>query len=134
MSFRRGLNPLREGRTIGPPLSEVRVAGRPGTRKECVRAMRDPLPHVLVVDDDASIREALGAALGHAYTVHAAATGDEACAVLRRHPIAAIIPKYSVDSAKDQASYNTLCQHVEQRIKREMKTLRFRDAKGRVIG
>ena len=25
--------------------------------------MRDPLPHVLVVDDDASIREALGAVL-----------------------------------------------------------------------
>jgi len=53
--------------------------------------MRDPLPHVLVVDDDASIREALGAALGRAYAVHAAATGDEACAVLRRHPVAAII-------------------------------------------
>ena len=53
--------------------------------------MRDPLPHVLVVDDDACIREALGAALGHAYAVHAAATGDEACAVLRRHPIAVII-------------------------------------------
>lgn len=53
--------------------------------------MRDPLPHVLVVDDDASIREALGAALGHTYAVHAAATGDEACAVLRRHPVAAII-------------------------------------------
>ena len=31
--------------------------------------MRDPLPHVLVVDDDASIREALGAALGRAYDV-----------------------------------------------------------------
>jgi DNA-binding NtrC family response regulator len=29
--------------------------------------MRDPLPHVLVVDDDASILEALDAALGHAY-------------------------------------------------------------------
>ena len=53
--------------------------------------MSDPLPHVLVVDDDASIREALGAALGHAYAVHAAATGDDACAVLRRHPIAVII-------------------------------------------
>ena len=53
--------------------------------------MRDPLPHVLVVDDDASIREALGAALGRAYAVHAAATGDEACAVLQRHPVAAII-------------------------------------------
>ena len=85
------MNPSREGRTIESPLSKVRAAGRPGTRKECVRAMRDPLPHVLVVDDDPSIREALGAALGHAYAVHAAATGDEACAVLRRHQIAVII-------------------------------------------
>ena len=38
------------------------------------------------------------------------------------------------DSTKDQTSYNTLCQHVEQWLKRELKPLRFRDTKGRVIG
>jgi hypothetical protein len=38
------------------------------------------------------------------------------------------------DSTKDQASHNTLCQHVEQWVKRELKPLRFRDTTGRVIG
>jgi CheY-like chemotaxis protein len=46
-------------------------------------------PHVLVVDDEACIREALTAALGAIYHVHAAASGAEACApeqrVYRRH-------------------------------------------------
>jgi DNA-binding response OmpR family regulator len=44
-----------------------------------------------VVDDDPSIHEALTAALGHLYVVHAAATGAEACAILGSQPIAAII-------------------------------------------
>jgi hypothetical protein len=38
------------------------------------------------------------------------------------------------DSSKGRASYNTLCQQVEQWVKRELKPLRFRDAKGRLIG
>jgi hypothetical protein len=38
------------------------------------------------------------------------------------------------DSAKDQASYNTLCRQVEQWVKRELKPLRFRDANGKVVG
>jgi len=38
------------------------------------------------------------------------------------------------ESIADQASYNTLCLHVEQWVKRELKPLRFRDTKGRVIG
>jgi YesN/AraC family two-component response regulator len=50
-----------------------------------------PVPHILVVDDEPSVREALTAALDGAYVVHGAVTGDEACAVLRTHPIAAII-------------------------------------------
>jgi hypothetical protein len=37
------------------------------------------------------------------------------------------------DSTKDQASYNTLCREVGQWIKRELKPLRFRDNKGRLI-
>ena len=37
-------------------------------------------------------------------------------------------------SSEDQASYNTLCQEVEQWVKRELKPLRFRDTKGKVIG
>ena len=38
------------------------------------------------------------------------------------------------DSTKDQVVFNTLCQHFEQWVKRELKPLRIRDAKGRVIG
>ena len=38
------------------------------------------------------------------------------------------------DATKDQACYNTLCQHVEQWVKRGLKPLRFRDATGRMIG
>jgi YesN/AraC family two-component response regulator len=44
-----------------------------------------------VVDDDAPVREALSAALADRYTVHTAASGASACALLRVHPIAAII-------------------------------------------
>jgi YesN/AraC family two-component response regulator len=53
--------------------------------------MRDTPPHILIVDDDPSIREALAAALQGTYVVHAAATGAEACTLLRRHPVAAIV-------------------------------------------
>lgn len=47
--------------------------------------------HILVVDDDAAVREALSAALAARYVVHAAASGDEACAILRTQPIAAVV-------------------------------------------
>lgn len=53
--------------------------------------MRDSAPHILIVDDDRSLREALTMALKGAYVVHGAATGEEACATLERHPVAAII-------------------------------------------
>jgi len=53
--------------------------------------MRESVPHILVVDDDASVREAVAAALDRNHVVHSASTGDQACAVLRKHPIAAII-------------------------------------------
>ena len=53
--------------------------------------MRDPAPHILVVDDDPSVVEALTAALKETYVVHGAATGKEACAILRRHRVAAIV-------------------------------------------
>lgn len=48
-------------------------------------------PHILVVDDDAAVGEALTALLAFEYIVHTAATGADACACLRTHPIAAII-------------------------------------------
>jgi len=54
--------------------------------------MRDSAPHILVVDDDPAVIEALTAALKATYVVHGAATGKEACAILRAQPIAAIIP------------------------------------------
>ena len=53
--------------------------------------MRDRVPHILVVDDDPAIREALHVALSGTYVVHIGATGNEACAALRSHPIAAIV-------------------------------------------
>ena len=46
---------------------------------------------ILVVDDEASIREALAVALTDRYHVRTAASGAEACACLRAHPVAAII-------------------------------------------
>jgi len=53
--------------------------------------MRDSAPHILIVDDDPAVAEALTAALKGTYVVHGAATGKEACAILRRHRVAAII-------------------------------------------
>jgi len=53
--------------------------------------MDDHATHILIVDDDASIREALDAALRARYIVHTAATGAEAFAILRENPIRAII-------------------------------------------
>lgn len=46
-------------------------------------AMRASLPHILIVDDDPSIREGLTLAFKGTYLVHGAATGAEACALLR---------------------------------------------------
>ena len=48
-------------------------------------------PHILILDDDPAIREALATALQGTYVVNSAATGKEACALLRRHPVAAIV-------------------------------------------
>ncbi len=53
--------------------------------------MTEEKPHVLVVDDDPSICEALSTGLSYTYTVHCAGTGREAFALLEREPIAAII-------------------------------------------
>lgn len=47
--------------------------------------------HILVVDDDPSVREALEAALAPEYIVHAVATSGDACALLSRQPVATII-------------------------------------------
>ncbi len=48
-------------------------------------------PHILIIDDEPAIREALATALKGTYVVHSASTGKEACALLRRHPVAAIM-------------------------------------------
>jgi len=52
---------------------------------------RNARPHILIVDDESVVCEAVRAALGEDYVVHAAATGGRACAVLRARPIAAIV-------------------------------------------
>ncbi len=54
-------------------------------------ASHAPRLSLLVVDDEAGVREAVAAALGYRYDVHTAASGTEAATALRRHPIAAII-------------------------------------------
>ena len=49
-----------------------------------LRAMPRSGPHILVVDDDPSIREALAAALKGTYVVHGAATGAEGFTASKR--------------------------------------------------
>jgi hypothetical protein len=86
--------------------------------------LKDPVPSplaargraILGLLDDVSHAEAL----------------DLACRTLVG-VLLAVRPRFE-DSTEDQASYNTLCQEVEQWVKREMKPLRFRDTTGRVIG
>jgi two-component system response regulator YesN len=51
----------------------------------------DPRPSILVVDDEAAIREAIAAALAGCWVVYAVASGDEACALLQGHAMAVII-------------------------------------------
>ena len=53
--------------------------------------MRDLGPHILIVDDDPAVIEALTAALKGSYVVHGAATGKEACGILRTRPIVGIV-------------------------------------------
>ena len=38
------------------------------------------------------------------------------------------------ESKENQVVFNTLCQEVEKWVKRELKPLRFRDTKGRLVG
>ena len=59
--------------------------------KDAPRSKGHPAPHILVVDDDPAVVEALTAALKGTYVVHGAATGTEACAILRANPVAVII-------------------------------------------
>jgi DNA-binding response OmpR family regulator len=48
-------------------------------------------PHLLVVDDDPGVREALSAALSEEYVVHVAAGPADALDLLRAQPVAAIL-------------------------------------------
>jgi two-component system, NtrC family, response regulator AtoC len=48
-------------------------------------------PHILVIDDDASLREALTVVLEEEFAVHTAATGEEGLALLQRLRIPVII-------------------------------------------
>lgn len=48
-------------------------------------------PAILVVDDEAAIREALALALADGYVVHTAGCGAEALAILRTHSVALIV-------------------------------------------
>jgi DNA-binding response OmpR family regulator len=48
-------------------------------------------PHILVVDDDVGVQDALVAALGDIYQVHTASSEAQALGILRAQPVAAII-------------------------------------------
>jgi|RhiMetdeSRZDD1v2_1073273.scaffolds.fasta_scaffold10580_12 DNA-binding NtrC family response regulator len=48
-------------------------------------------PHVLIIDDDAGLREALTVVLEEEFAVHTAATGEEGLALLQRLPIPVVI-------------------------------------------
>jgi hypothetical protein len=86
--------------------------------------LKDPVPSPLAARGSAI--------LGLLDEVSHAEALDLACRTLVGVLLAAR-PRFE-DSTKDQASYSTLCKQVEQWAKREMQPIRFRDAKGRVIG
>ena len=86
--------------------------------------LKDPVPSPLAARGRAI--------LGLLDEVSHAEALDLACRTLASVLLAAR-PRFE-DSTKDQASYNTLCQEVEQWVKRELKLLRFRDTKGRLVG
>jgi DNA-binding response OmpR family regulator len=48
-------------------------------------------PHILVVDDDVGVQDALVAALGDTYRVHTASSEAQALGLLREQPVSAII-------------------------------------------
>jgi YesN/AraC family two-component response regulator len=48
-------------------------------------------PHILIVDDDPTIREALASALGDSYVVHSVASGAQAFVMLQKQPVSVII-------------------------------------------
>jgi YesN/AraC family two-component response regulator len=56
-----------------------------------LNTMTRPKPSLLVVDDEAAVREALTLALTDRYVVYTAVCGAEAFAILRAHPIALIL-------------------------------------------
>ncbi len=62
--------------------------GSPQSDRENRTTMR---PHVLIIDDDASLREALTVVLEEEFAVHTAATGEEGLALLQRLPIPVVI-------------------------------------------
>ena len=86
--------------------------------------LKDPVPSPLAARGRAI--------LGILDEVSHAEALDLACRTLVGVPLAAR-PRFE-GSNKDKASYNTLCQQVEQWGKRELQPLRFRDTKGRMIG
>ena len=86
--------------------------------------LKDPVPRPLAARGRAIL--GLLADVSHAEAL------DLACRTLVGVLLAAR-PRFE-DSSEDQASYNTLCQEVEQWVKREMKPLRFRDTTGTMIG
>ena len=75
------------------------------------------------------------AGIVHRFEGHAGADAgslDLACRTLAG-ALHAARPRFENSSAH-QARYHTLCLHVEQWVKRELKPLRFCDTQGRAIG
>ena len=86
--------------------------------------LKDPVPPPLATRSRAVL--SMLAEVSHAEAL------DLACRTLAG-ALHSTRPRFE-DSIADQASYNTLCLHVEQWVKRELKPLRFCDTQGRAIG
>jgi hypothetical protein len=86
--------------------------------------LKDPVPPPLAARSRAVL--SMLAEVSHAEAL------DLACRTLVG-ALHAARPRFE-ESIADQARYNTLCLHVEQWVKRELKPLRFRDTQGRAIG
>lgn len=78
-----------------PPFGRRRgvssVCGQHGARQSDRENRTTMRPHVLIIDDDASLREALTVVLEEEFAVYTATTGEEGLALLQRLPIPVVI-------------------------------------------
>ena len=82
---------LPSGQPSGPRCGVSSVCGQHGFLQSDRENRTTMRPDVLIIDDDASLREALTVVLEEEFAVHTAATGEEGLALLQRLPIPVVI-------------------------------------------